>query len=165
MPALQRISQVSSAHYWSHGNPTTPRQSICYAESLDTKMRWRYPNQFSNFSPHLCWQEQAPLSSNSQWWWEEPQQELKAKISRSPTLALFDPSQETTVSTDASSYGLGAALFQESASEEMMPVDFISLTMTLTEQQYVQIEKEALAITWACDNFVDYLMWKQNINL
>ena len=30
--------------------------------------------------------------------------------------------------------------------------------MTLTEQRYVQIEKEALAITWACDRFADYLM-------
>ena len=30
--------------------------------------------------------------------------------------------------------------------------------MTPTEQRYAQIEKEALAITWACDRFADYLM-------
>jgi len=42
----------------------------------------------------------------------------------------------------------------------MTPVAFISLAMTLTEQHYVQIEKEALAITRACDSFEDYLIWK-----
>jgi hypothetical protein len=30
--------------------------------------------------------------------------------------------------------------------------------MTPTEQRYTQIEKEALAITWACDRFADYLV-------
>ena len=33
--------------------------------------------------------------------------------------------------------------------------------MTPTEQRYAQIEKEALAITWACDRFADYLMGLQ----
>ena len=30
--------------------------------------------------------------------------------------------------------------------------------MTKTEQMYAQIEKEALAITWACDRFHQYLL-------
>ena len=30
--------------------------------------------------------------------------------------------------------------------------------MTLTEQRYTQIEKEALALTWACERFSDYLI-------
>ena len=30
--------------------------------------------------------------------------------------------------------------------------------MTPTEQRYTQIEKEALALTWACERFADYLI-------
>ena len=30
--------------------------------------------------------------------------------------------------------------------------------MTTTEQRYAQIEKEALALTWACEHFSDYLI-------
>ena len=30
--------------------------------------------------------------------------------------------------------------------------------MTLTEQRYAQIEKEALAFTWACECLSDYLI-------
>ena len=33
--------------------------------------------------------------------------------------------------------------------------------MTSTEQRYAQIDKEALAITWACDRFSDYLIGLQ----
>ena len=34
----------------------------------------------------------------------------------------------------------------------------ISQALTLTEQRYAQIEKEALAVTWACGQFRDYLV-------
>ena len=32
--------------------------------------------------------------------------------------------------------------------------------MTSTEQRYAQIEKEALATTWACEKFIDYILGK-----
>ena len=32
--------------------------------------------------------------------------------------------------------------------------------MTSTEQRYAQIEKEALATTWACEKFADYILGK-----
>jgi len=37
-------------------------------------------------------------------------------------------------------------------------VAYISRAMKDTEQHYVQIEKEALALSWACKRFADYLV-------
>ena len=77
---------------------------------------------------------------------------------REPYLALFNPQLETTVSTDASSYGLGAVLLQKQSAGDIRPVAYISRSMSPTEQSYAQIEKEALALTWACERFADYLI-------
>ena len=64
------------------------------------------------------------------------------------------------LSANASSLGLGAILVQEQANKEKKPVAFESRSMTSTEQRYAQIEKEALAITSACDKFKDYILGK-----
>ena len=62
---------------------------------------------------------------------------------------------ETLVSADASSNGLGAVLLQKFEAD-WRPVVFASRSLSETETRYAQIEKEALAITWACDKFSIY---------
>ena len=103
------------------------------------------------------------LNKKSQWVWDSTQeqafQEVKQSLSSSPVLALYDPSLETVVSADASSFGLGAVLLQREPEQEWRPVAlYISRAMTSTETRYAQIEKEALALTWACERFVDYVI-------
>ena len=75
-------------------------------------------------------------------------------MSKPTTLALYDCNAPTKISADASSYGLGAVLLQE-ADKHWRPVAYASRSMTETEQRYAQIEKEALAITWASEKFSD----------
>ena len=101
------------------------------------------------------------LSSKTQWIWGEPQQQIKHSLTTTPILALFDPNLMTTVSADASSFGLGAVLLQKQANGETRPVAYISRAMTPTEQRYAQIEKESLALTWASKRFEDYLIGLQ----
>ena len=58
---------------------------------------------------------------------------------------------------DASSFGLGAVLLQKKT-EVWRPVIYASRAMTETKGRYAQIEKEALASTWACERFAEYIL-------
>lgn len=46
-------------------------------------------------------------------------------------LALYDPKKETTVSSDASSFGLSAVLMQKQPSGELRPVAYASMSKRL----------------------------------
>ena len=61
------------------------------------------------------------------------------------------------MSADASSFGLGAVLFQKDK-DDWKPVAYASRLMSKTERRYAQIEKEALAVTWGCEKFTDYIL-------
>ena len=74
-------------------------------------------------------------------------------------LALYDPQGDTKISADASSHGLGAVLLEKHG-KEWRPVAYASRVMTETETRYAQIEKEALAITWAHEKFSTYILGK-----
>ena len=69
---------------------------------------------------------------------------LKQSLSTDVTLGLYDPSRETILSADASSFGLGAILRQKQSDRTVKPIAYASRSMTNTEQRYAQIEKESL---------------------
>ena len=73
---------------------------------------------------------------------------------------MNNPEADTKISADDSSYGLGAVLLQK-CSDGWRPVAYDSRAMTETEGRYAQIEKEALAVTWACEKFATYILGKK----
>ena len=121
-------------------------------------------NQLNKLSSHLAdWMKplRELLSSHNQWVWSDSHkstfQDVKKALSSSQTLCIYNSLLPTVVLADASSFGLGAVLRQRHNSV-LHPVAYISRTLTDTKTNYAQIEKEALAITWACENFQDYLI-------
>lgn len=99
-------------------------------------------------------------SKSTEWSWTKKHQTafltLKKELSKAATLAYFDPSAEISVLTDASPVGISAILTQ-TKNGKRENVHFASRALTPTEQRYSQIEREALAIVWACETLRVYL--------
>ena len=121
-------------------------------------------NQLGKFSSNLADLTQPLrqlLSKKSTWMWGPAQDksfsDIKIELSKPTILSLYNPQAPTKISADASFYGLGAVIMQKQESS-WTPVAFASRTMTETERRYAQIEKEALAITWACEKFSTYIL-------
>ena len=78
--------------------------------------------------------------------------QMKKKIVRAPILTYYNPKKETILQTDASIKGLGACLLQD-----QKPVYFVSKALTETQQGYVAIEIESLAVAWVMEKFHHFL--------
>ncbi|UYV83879.1 K02A2.6-like [Cordylochernes scorpioides] len=94
------------------------------------------------------------LSKKEEWIWEDDQDRAFDQIKK--RVALYDPSLPITVLADASSFGLGAVIWQTKDGLRQV-IAYASRTLSETEKRYAQIEKEALAITWACEKFKQYI--------
>ena len=122
-------------------------------------------NQQMKFLPNLAEMTKPIrdlLKKDTEWIWDSPQKEafdqLKHELASDEALALYDTEKETIVSADASSYGLGAVIRQRQEDGTLKAVAYASRSMTKTECRYAQIEKEALATTWALEHWSDLLI-------
>ena len=93
------------------------------------------------------------LKDGNQFQWDEQVQgrsfkQVKEILSAAPVVKFFDPKEEVEIQCDASDRGLGACLMQRG-----QPVAYASRSMTTTEVNYAQIEKEMLAILFAVERF------------
>ena len=83
-------------------------------------------------------------------------QRLKMEISKTEALPYFNTSAETTLQTDASKKGLGACLIQNGK-----VVCYASRSLTKTEQNYQNLEREALGTIWGMEKFHYFLYGKE----
>ena len=92
--------------------------------------------------------------------WQQSQEEAFACIQKlimsTPVLRFYDVTDEVTLQCDASECGL---------LQSGQPVAYASRALSLTEQSYVQIEKECMAIVFACEKFDQYLNGRNQINV
>lgn len=85
---------------------------------------------------------------------------LKQHLINSPVLQFPNWELPFVLTTDASSVALGAVLSQISEGRDH-PIAFASRTLSQTEQKYSTIEKELLAVVYACTHFKPYLYGKR----
>ena len=81
----------------------------------------------------------------------------KKLLTSSKVLAHFDPKLPIVLSCDASSYGIGAVLAHNLPNGLERPVGFVSRTLSSSEANYSQIEKEGLACIFGVKKFHAYL--------
>ena len=117
-------------------------------------------NYLQKFAPRLS-EITTPLreltKNDNEFLWDDQVhgaalEETKKILSTTPVLKYFDPGATPTLQCDASMHGLGACLMQDGH-----PVAYASRSLTPTEVQYAQIEKELLAIVFAMEKFETYL--------
>ena len=97
----------------------------------------------------------------AEWCWLPARAAALARVMEmivtAPVLTYYDVNKPIVIQCDASQSGLGAALLQEGR-----PVAYSSRVMTQTEQNYAQIEKELLAIVFACEKFDQYIFGRSD---
>lgn len=124
-------------------------------------------NYLSRFMPSLT-KISEPLrvltEDNSVFQWQSQQEKafelIKELICTAPVLKYYDVSDEVTIQCDSSSSGLGCTLLQNG-----QPVAFASRSLSPSEQNYCQMEKECLSIVFSCERFDQYLFGRSNITV
>uniref|UniRef100_A0A8C5Q7G7 Gypsy retrotransposon integrase-like protein 1 n=1 Tax=Leptobrachium leishanense TaxID=445787 RepID=A0A8C5Q7G7_9ANUR len=119
----------------------------------------------AKFLPHLsevCEPLRRLLDKDAVWHWlpkhDNAVQDIKRLVTDTPVLKYYDITTPVTIQSDASKTGLGCCLLQAG-----QPIAFASRALTLTEQNYAQIEKECLSIVFACQRFHHYLYGRDEI--
>ncbi|KAL1446815.1 hypothetical protein WDU94_012377, partial [Cyamophila willieti] len=122
---------------------------------------------YSRFIPDfstLSYPLRCLLKKNHQWCWtaqcEAAFLNLKSVLCSDKVLMPFNPSLPVVLTTDASPYGVAAVLSHCIENVEH-PIAYASRSLTSSEQNYSQLDREALAIIFGVTHFYNYLYGKR----
>ena len=120
----------------------------------------QYIPQFSSLTAPL----RELTKSSVKWKWGKEQAEafevIRQALSHESVLGYYKINQETRLTVDGGPKGLGLILSQRKL-HGWQAIACHSRSLTETEQKYSQLEREALAIRWACERCYSYLVGSQ----
>ena len=134
--------------------PPTDKQQLASFIGMVT-----YMGNFMSHLSHHIEPLRAMLKQKVIFAWDEMAnasfQKIKDLIAKSATkpLRYYDRRKPVTVQADAYQRGLGACLLQDG-----QPIAYASKSLTDTETRYANIERELLAIVFACQRFNTYVL-------
>lgn len=104
------------------------------------------------------------LKLKQTWTWGVQEKEafaqVKEKLLASSLLIHFDNNKEVILASDASPYGLGAVLSQETP-EGDRPIAFASRSLSKAEKNYSHIKKETQSLVFGVKRFRNYLLGRR----
>ena len=140
-------------------NPSLTRPSCTPDSQTKLQSFLGLINYLQPFIPGLSAKTTFLKEQLSQWDWNPSTdavfQCLKAWICQTllkVTLAYYDRTKPVVIQTDASKFGLGAALLQGG-----QPIAFASKTLTDIESHYANIERECLSVCFGLEKFHTYI--------
>lgn len=120
-----------------------------------------YYGKFTHNLASLLHPLNSLLQTHSKWLWtaecEESFQKAKDQIASAKVLTHYDPTLPITLAADASAYGVGAVISHISPDGVERPIAFASRSLTTSERNYAQLEKEALSLIFGVKKFHRYL--------
>ncbi len=113
-----------------------------------------YYSKFIKNSSHKLHPLNNLLKKKQKWEWtaacSKAFREAKEELASPKLLLHYDPDLPIRLATDASSYGLGAVLSHVLKDGTEQPIAYASRTLSNSEQNYAQIDKEALSLVFGC---------------
>ena len=127
-------------------------------------------NYYGKFIPNLSTIVQPLnqlLQKDHKWVWtaecQHAFEQAKQSLTSSSVLAHYDLSLPIRMAADASAYGVGAVISHVMPDNTERPIAYVSRTLTSTEQNYSQIEKEALALILGVKKFHTYIPLRKKV--
>uniref|UniRef100_A0A8C7WYD7 Reverse transcriptase RNase H-like domain-containing protein n=1 Tax=Oryzias sinensis TaxID=183150 RepID=A0A8C7WYD7_9TELE len=121
-------------------------------------------NYYGRFIPDLATVLKplnALLQKGQKWTWSKACElafgKAKALLVSQDVLTHYNAELPLRLACDASPYGVGAVLSHVMPSGEEKPIAFASRTLSKAEQNYAQLEREALGIVFGVRKFHHYL--------
>ena len=107
------------------------------------------------------------LQKDTKWQWTQncakAFSEAKQALKSSQVLVHYDPSLPITLAGDASAYGIGAVISHVLPDGSERPIAFASHTLSASEKNYSQLEREALSLVFGVKKFHTSLYCRQFI--
>jgi hypothetical protein len=101
------------------------------------------------------------LEKTRKWKWTDQCdaafENIKKLVTSDQVLTHYDPALSIRLACDASPFGLGAVLSHMMPDGSERPVMFASRSLSKSERNYAQIDKETLGIVWSVRKFYNYL--------
>lgn len=83
---------------------------------------------------------------------------VNSNLLQSQLLVHYDVNKELRLACDASAYGIGAVISRVMPNGEERPIALASCTLSKSERNYAQVEREASSLIFGVKNFINTCM-------